>query len=152
MTVTPLFLYSNCSYTYDSCESVDVQYPDGKVKTYPELKTREEDISVSLINRRLGTNLCASDVTKLLTKMSLKSELENGDLVRVAIPVSRQDILHACDIIEDVGIAFGYNNIKKTHPNALTIGQQLPLNKITDQLRFEIARCGYTEALTFALV
>lgn len=127
-------------------------YPGGKTKTYPELKTRQESIGVQQINKKLGTNISASLVSNLLTKMSLKSELQKEDTVRVVIPATRQDILHACDIIEDVGIAFGYNNITKTHPNALTIGQQLPLNKVTDQLRFEIARCGYTEALTFALV
>lgn len=131
---------------------MDVEYPDGKTKTYPELKSREECISVGLINKKLGTNLSGCEVGNLLTKMSLKSELEKNESVRVTIPATRQDILHTCDIIEDVGIAFGYNNIKKTLPNALTIGHQLPLNKVTDQLRFEIARCGYTEALTFALV
>lgn len=122
------------------------------MKRYPELKTREERISVSLINKKLGTSISTGDVSKLLTKMSLKSDIEKDGTVRVAIPATRQDILHACDIIEDVGIAFGYNNIKKTHPNAQTVGQQLALNKMTDQLRFEIARCAYTEALTFALV
>lgn len=131
---------------------MDIEYPDGKIKTFPELKSREESISVRLINKKLGTNLTGSEVSHLLTKMSLKSELEKDEIVRVTIPATRQDILHPCDIIEDVGIAFGYNNIKKTLPNALTIGHQLPLNKVTDQLRFEIARCGYTEALTFALV
>lgn len=127
-------------------------YPDGITKTTPQLKTRQENVKAALINKKLGTDISPSLVSDLLTKMGLKSELHKGDMVQVAIPATRQDILHACDIIEDVGIAFGYNNIKKTHPNALTIGQQLPLNKVSDQLRFEIARCGYTEALTFALV
>lgn len=32
------------------------------------------------------------------------------------------------------------------------IGRQYPLNKLTDQLREQIAQAGFTEALTFALV
>ena len=37
------------------------------------------------------------------------------------------DVIHACDIIEDVAIAFGYNNIKKTVPKTSTIGEQVRL-------------------------
>lgn len=29
---------------------------------------------------------------------------------------------------------------------------QFPLNKLTDQLRIELAQAGFTEALTFSLV
>lgn len=32
------------------------------------------------------------------------------------------------------------------------IGRQFPLNKLTEQLREQVAQAGFTEALTFALV
>lgn len=32
------------------------------------------------------------------------------------------------------------------------IGRQYPLNKLTEQLREQVAQAGFTEALTFALV
>ena len=35
------------------------------------------------------------------------------------------DVIHACDIIEDVAIAYGYNNITRTIPNTNTVGQQV---------------------------
>ena len=69
----------------------------------------------------------------------------------MTIPPTRHDILHACDIYEDVAIAYGYNNIAKTIPKTMTIARQLPLNKLTDQLRAEVAQSGFTEALTFSL-
>lgn len=86
--------------------------------------------------------------------MGLKSSPSpsNSDMIDVIIPPTRHDILHACDILEDVAIAYGYNNIEKTIPKVVTIGSQFFLNKLTDQLRHEISRCGYTEALTFSLV
>jgi len=31
--------------------------------------------------------------------------------------------MHECDIAEDVGIAFGYNNIPKVFPQTNTIGK-----------------------------
>ena len=61
-------------------------------------------------------------------------------------------MIHACDIIEDVAIAHGYNNIKKTIPKTNTIAEQFPINKLTDLLRRDVCAAGFTEALTFALV
>ena len=52
---------------------------------------------------------------------------------------------------EDVAIAHGYNNIKKTLPKTLTIANQQPINKLTDLLRHSLAQSGFTEALTFSL-
>jgi len=54
--------------------------------------------------------------------------------------------------MEDVAIAYGFNNIKHTIPKTNTFGQQFPLNKLTDLLRREVSFAGFTEVLTFALV
>ncbi len=48
--------------------------------------------------------------------------------------------------------AGSFNKIVRRDPKVCTTGAQLPVNKLTDQLRAEIARAGYSEALTFALV
>ncbi|KAJ3436645.1 phenylalanine--tRNA ligase beta subunit [Anaeramoeba flamelloides] len=72
-------------------------------------------------------------------------------LLTIKAPPTRSDILHACDVAEDVGIAYGFNNIVKTTPKSNTIGDVFPLNELTELLRYEIAQAGYTEALTFAL-
>lgn len=84
--------------------------------------------------------------------MGLGSKPLSENEIRVTIPPTRHDVMHPCDIMEDVGIAYGYNNITFTVPKVITIGEQFFLNKLSDQLRNEIARCGYTEALTFSLV
>jgi len=41
----------------------------------------------------------------------------------VEVPPLRSDVLHACDIIEDIGIAYGYNNIPRELPPTNTIGK-----------------------------
>lgn len=85
--------------------------------------------------------------------MCLKSEItSNGDDIKVTIPPTRHDVIHPCDIYEDVAIAYGYNNIRRTLPKTNTIGQQFPVNKLSDLLRNPIAEAGFTEALTFTLV
>jgi phenylalanyl-tRNA synthetase beta chain len=90
-------------------------------------------------------------MANLLSKMCLTSEAIDADKVKVTIPPTRHDVLHAVDIFEDAAIAYGYNNLVKTIPKTMTIATQQPLNKLTDQLREQIAQAGFTEALTFSL-
>uniref|UniRef100_A0A3B3RY62 Phenylalanine--tRNA ligase beta subunit n=1 Tax=Paramormyrops kingsleyae TaxID=1676925 RepID=A0A3B3RY62_9TELE len=92
----------------------------------------------------------AESIARLLTRMCLRSEVQ-GDRIHVEIPPTRSDIIHACDIVEDAAIAYGFNNIVRTTPRTYTIGNQLPMNKLTELLRMDLAAAGFTEALTFAL-
>jgi phenylalanyl-tRNA synthetase beta chain len=104
------------------------------------------------INRGIGINEGAESIAKLLTKMCLRSQvIEGGKSVKIEIPPTRADVLHGCDIIEDVAIAYGFNNITMTLPKTSCVAKQLPVNKLSDQLREGVAQAGFTEALTFAL-
>jgi phenylalanyl-tRNA synthetase beta chain len=74
------------------------------------------------------------------------------DVLFVDVPPTRADVLHECDVVEDVAIAYGYNRLARRIPPSPCPGAQQPLNKLTEALRAELAACGYYEALTFALV
>lgn len=135
-------------------EPVEVIDPSGKLVLYPELKYRTEMLSPEFVNRSVGINESPDTIANLLTKMCLKAEVvdKNGAKeIRVQIPPTRHDVIHACDIMEDVAIAFGYNNIPKTIPQTVTISAQQPLNKLSEQLSLELAQAGFTEGLSFTL-
>ncbi|XP_023219503.1 phenylalanine--tRNA ligase beta subunit-like [Centruroides sculpturatus] len=129
---------------------------DGTETCYPELHYRQDSVTMDAVNRFVGINLNEDEIAKMLTKMSLKSHVKRKKKQRpqilVEIPPTRHDILHSCDIMEDIAIAYGYNNIKMTIPKTATIAQQFPLNKLSDQLREEMAHAGFTETLTFSLL
>uniref|UniRef100_A0A8D1MU50 Phenylalanine--tRNA ligase beta subunit n=1 Tax=Sus scrofa TaxID=9823 RepID=A0A8D1MU50_PIG len=127
-------------------EAAEVVFPNGKLHTFPELAYRKEIVRADLINKKIGIRETPENLAKiLLTRMCLKSEIE------IEVPPTRADIIHACDIIEDAAIAYGYNNIQMTLPKTYTIANQFPLNKFTELLRHDMAAAGFTEALTFAL-
>jgi len=85
--------------------------------------------------------------------MSLRvNYLEDKKILKIYAPPTRPDVLHPCDIQEDVAIAYGYNKIAKTVPILGTTGKELPVNKLSDLLRGVIAEAGYMEVLTWALV
>lgn len=72
--------------------------------------------------------------------------------IRYAACPLRPDILHACDIAEEVGIGYGFNNIEMSMPPTNVVGSFVPQNKFTDILRHEVAQMGFIESLTFGLV
>ena len=50
-----------------------------------------------------------------------------------------------------MAIAHGFNNLRRTVPQMVTIGGEVPLNQLTELLRLECAMAGFTEILTWAL-
>ena len=119
--------------------------------SYPELRYRTEVVEREKVCGLVGVTLTAAEIAKLLSKMCLESKALDGDRIEVTIPPTRHDILHACDIYEDVAIAYGYNNLTKTVPKTMTVARQLPINKLSDQMRQSVAQAGFTETLTFSL-
>ncbi|XP_016952347.1 phenylalanine--tRNA ligase beta subunit [Drosophila biarmipes] len=147
-TIVCLFS-EHCAQKF-TVEPCDVVQPDGSMLSYPELEVREERISVKRANAYIGIDEPAEKLADMLTRMYLEAKVD-GDSLVVKIPPTRHDVIHACDIYEDVAIAFGYNNIKKSLPAFMQIAKQFPLNKLTEQLREQVAQAGFTEALTFTL-
>lgn len=46
------------------------------------------------------------DISVLLKKMGIRAA-NKGDKISAIVPITRPDVLHACDIAEDLAIAFG---------------------------------------------
>jgi phenylalanyl-tRNA synthetase beta chain len=146
-----------CSQPF-TVEPVIVNYQDESGKTVhtditPTLSTRKERADVAFCNSLIGIDITAQEMQALCTKVQLgpAALLENDTVLEVTVPPTRSDILHAVDIAEDIGIAFGYNNIRKRVPTTCTVGGEFPLNTLGDLLRMEIGRAGYTEVLTHGL-
>lgn len=132
-------------------EKVQVIMPDGTTTLYPELKYWELDVHAKDINELLGLSESEQELCGLLGRMSLQTKVSEGDRLHVEVPPTRHDVLHAADVYEDVAVSYGYDNLPREMPPTSTTGRQLPINKLTEQLRYEMAHAGFTEALTFAL-
>ncbi|KAH9747783.1 Phenylalanine--tRNA ligase beta subunit cytoplasmic [Citrus sinensis] len=133
-------------------EPVEVVYADGRSYVYPDLSAYNMEVSLSYINHTIGVSLEAEEVTSLLNRMQLHAERSasgnNQWNINVLVPPTRSDVLHPCDVMEDVAIAYGYNNIPKRKPASV---KPLALNEFSDLMRLEIAMNGFTEVLTWIL-
>lgn len=97
-------------------EAVEVTQLDGSKQVYPTLSKRVESVDVEFVNKKVGIQIEDSKMANLLARMGLESQVVEANKINVTIPPTRSDILHACDIIEDVAIGYGFNNITKTIP------------------------------------
>eukprot|EP00557_Chaetoceros_sp_GSL56_P000084 CAMPEP_0176497796 /NCGR_PEP_ID=MMETSP0200_2-20121128/11939_1 /TAXON_ID=947934 /ORGANISM="Chaetoceros sp., Strain GSL56" /LENGTH=639 /DNA_ID=CAMNT_0017895881 /DNA_START=217 /DNA_END=2132 /DNA_ORIENTATION=- len=129
------------------------------VKSYitPQMYTRKERADVDFVNSIIGIDITAERMVDLCNKIQLgpatlaTNPQDGKPQLEVTVPPTRSDILHPVDIAEDIGIAYGYNNIVKRVPNTATVGSEQPLNTLGDLLREEIASAGYTEVLSHGL-
>jgi len=99
-------------------ESMELTYGKKKITT-PELKPRVINLDINYVNKVLGLSLNEIQIKKLLARMGY--DYKNK---KVYVPAYRADILHQIDLIEDIAIAYGYENFKEEIPNIATIGQE----------------------------
>ena len=152
---TVVTMFSQYCKTAFEVEPVKVTDQFGEARVYPDLGLKAFRVSRDKVCQAIGVDLGVEQMAGLLKKMQLYVDVEGGggeagDFV-VKAPPTRSDILHACDIYEDVAIAWGYNNIAREVPAQATVGKEQPLNQLSDLLRMELAMAGYTEILTWAL-
>ncbi len=97
---------------------VTVNYKKESIVT-PELGERKMDLELGKVNRILGLNIMENEMVHLLSKM------DYGYDGKVAIPPYRADIISDVDVIEDIAIAYGYNNFETTLPDFFSAGSKI---------------------------
>mmetsp|Transcript_32995 Transcript_32995/g.83761 ORF Transcript_32995/g.83761 Transcript_32995/m.83761 type:complete len:629 (-) Transcript_32995:143-2029(-) len=146
-------------------EPVEVVYADdypgntftqpGQKIIYPNLENRPMESKIDRLKSSLSLNhLTPEEVRDLLKKMSVPCELDAKDknILQVEVPITRSDIMHECDLVEDIAISFGYNNLHLEVPMTFAGAAEQPVNHLTDLIRVEMANAGFTEALNWALL
>ncbi|KAI1311244.1 phenylalanyl-tRNA synthetase [Xylaria venustula] len=132
-------------------EPVLIKEADGTTRVTPNLAPVRMEVDVDYINGCCGLNLSADAICQLLEKMAYTAR-PSGSSIEVFVPPTRPDVLHACDIMEDVAVAYGFNNLPRSLSNkSYTIGKPLPINKLADIVRLECAMAGWLEVMPLIL-
>jgi phenylalanyl-tRNA synthetase beta chain len=128
---------------------------NSETRETPDLKPREMKADVSYLNACTGLSLTAEEQCKLLNRMGLSarpSQATKAQTLTVSIPITRADILHQADIMEDLAVAYGFNALPRFYPNkSAAVGAPLPINRLSDILRHEAAQAGWTEVMPLIL-
>ncbi|ASJ09761.1 phenylalanine--tRNA ligase subunit beta [Thermococcus siculi] len=129
--------------------SVKVVYPDFKIET-PALKPKEFEVELDYIKKLSGLGLSDEEIKELLERMMYEVKLEDGK-AKLLYPAFRDDIMHARDVLEDVLIAYGYNEIEPEEPKLAVQGRGDKFVEFEDAVRELMVGYGLQEVMTFNL-
>ncbi|QZP36396.1 phenylalanine--tRNA ligase subunit beta [Halobaculum magnesiiphilum] len=141
-------------------EEVQVDYTDGA--TYPDeygpelirpdLDTDEKSVTHERIETMLGIELEREEVVDLFERSGLDAAYSLGEeetVYDVEIPPYRVDVLHPLDLVDDVGRAYGFNELEPTYPDIGTIGGRHERSRLERAVRTSLVGLGFEDMLNF---
>ncbi|GGN26525.1 phenylalanine--tRNA ligase subunit beta [Halarchaeum nitratireducens] len=135
-------------------EDVTVSYLDLDVEK-PDFETDEKVVTHERIESTLGIDLTEDDVLDLLGRAGLGAESEDwgeqGTDYVVEIPPYRTDVLHPVDVVDDVGRAYGFNDLVPRYPDVSTVGGRTERSRLERAVRETLVGLGHQDLLNFHL-
>ncbi|MFH1972484.1 MAG: phenylalanine--tRNA ligase subunit beta [archaeon] len=124
---------------------VKVKYGNKTINS-PDLKPKTMALDLKYVNKLLGLELKEAQAKTLLQKMGM--DYTKG---LVSYPAYRADILHPIDLVEDIAIAYGYENFQEEIPNISTIGEESQTEILKRKVAEIIIGLGYLECSSYHL-
>ena len=122
-----------------------------KTHMTPDLSPAKRRLEVGDVNRIFGLDLDAKRIAELLRTMMYDAKVLNKKSLDVSIPAIRTDILHELDIIDDVGRAYGFDNLDPDPPQVATVGRLHDYSSFSDKSRMAMIGMGFLEMVSFIL-
>ena len=135
------------------CELGCGEVMEGTIDVYPNKKEEGNiTVSVSWINKFLGTDIPAEDMKKYLDALDMKTVV-NGDNLEIVIPTFRVDISIREDIAEEVARIYGYDKIPTTVFEVLPDRENLHRNdKLKEVIINTLVGSGLNQAISYSFV
>ena len=103
-----------------------------------------------LVNQILGLQLSPVQICNMLRKCRLDATLK-GKKIHCTIPRYRFDIFGPMDLVEEVALGYGIQNLSPTLPSSVSVGQKSKTTLKLDQISSIMIGLGFTEALNSSL-
>ncbi len=130
-------------------EAVEVQYRD-KTHNLPDLSPVELSIEAGCVKKMLGVDLPHAEIVGALERMRYGAKAA-GTAIHVKVPAYRSDVIHQIDLVEDIGIGYGYEKIPLTLPKDSTFAKARAIDSVSDAAADSLVGMGYLEASTLTL-
>ena len=99
-------------------------------------------------NKLLGTEVSTEEMLEIFKRIEVRYDQTAGTLT---IPTFRQDLLHRCDIAEEVARFYGYDKIPLTLPTGEATTGKLPFKLRIEQKARDIAEyCGFSQGMCYS--
>jgi phenylalanyl-tRNA synthetase beta chain len=143
-------------------ESVRVDYAadapgesPGEQFVRPAFDTKTKTVAHDRIETILGVALDPETVVDCAERAGLDAaEDREADAQRytVTIPPYRVDALHAIDVIDDIGRAYGFNTLEPRYPDVATVGGRHERSRLEDAARDALVGLGFEDLLNFHMI
>jgi phenylalanyl-tRNA synthetase beta chain len=117
----------------------------------PDFRNKRMDLSVEYVDKILGLQLTGKRIAELLLTAGFGVENVSEKTAAVLVPCYRIDVMHPVDMVEDVAIAYGYNNIEPLWRELPTTGRVRPEQRLLDVARELMVGLGFQEILTYTM-
>jgi phenylalanyl-tRNA synthetase beta chain len=135
-------------------EGVTIDYPDREL-VRPALDTRTKTVTHDRIETTLGIDVSGEDIVDLFERSGLDAGETDGDgetAYEVTIPPYRVDVLHPMDLVDDVGRAYGFNELEPRYPDVSTVGSRHDRSKLERSVRNALVGLGFEDLLNFHMI
>ncbi len=129
--------------------SITLDYGKEKIVT-PDFTPKKMKVKFEDIEKITGLKLTLKELKELLERFCYDVK-KAKDCVEVEYPSYRQDILHPVDVIEDILISYGFNNIEPLVPSIATRGELSEFEQFCESVRNALPGLGAQELLNFTL-
>ena len=152
-------------------EEVEIEYADaasaddsyGPELLRPDFSVRTKTLSHDRIETVLGVDLEAETVLDLFERSGLSATVDDsadaegdaaevGTAYEVQIPPYRVDVLHPMDLVDDVGRAYGFNELDPRYPDVGTVGGRHERTRLEDAARASLIGLGFEDLLNFHMI
>ena len=130
-----------------SLESTNIS---GAQNSTPKFLERKILLDPMLVNQILGLDLNTSKIISCLKKCRLDG-VSKGKKIQCTIPAYRFDIFGEMDLVEEVALGYGIQNLSPTLTPSQTIGQTNSISEKIKLLTNSMVGFGFIEALNSSL-
>lgn len=142
---------SNLAENGATIETLEVIYPYRDNVTYPQFEPKIIDVHTKTAEDYIGINLTSEEIVKTLEKTRFDAQKINDEIVRVTVPRYRIDILHEVDIIENIALGYGFNDLPAQLPEFATVANPDPKRQFDQILEQVMIGLSFTEIKSLML-
>jgi len=122
----------------------------GSKNSTPNFAPRSIVFDADPVNKILGLNISSSMLVSCLKKCRLGAVMK-GKKIQCTIPRYRFDIFGGMDIVEEVALGYGIDNLKPAWPASVHIGEKNTTSEKLDSISRLMTGFGFMETLNSTL-
>lgn len=122
-------------------------YPAKTLNT-PTFEKRKMSFDKSLVEKKTGVKFTDKELKDLLERARYEATIK-GNKVSVEFSSYRVDVMHPVDVVEDIIISHGYNNITPARIEMSVVGSELPMSIYQESVKNACVGLGLQEIMTY---